>query len=136
MKKIYLIILLSSMATQVLAETCADGQGTLVVGINKQNYCLSNTTLNWWSAHAWCHSATGVQKLVGLDDICDCTGFEGCDKSVACPNVKGSSWGLAWTSAVYNGEKAYMIDLGSGKIMADGGKNRKDNRRALCYLNN
>lgn len=119
MKKILIIILCCfiSISAQSDNNSCAGGQGTIIKGINGKTYCRSKMVLNWWSANAWCDSAQGVSKLVNPNEDCDCTGFDGCDTTISCPNFKLSLHGVwAWTNSTPTKNQAYAIDMGKGDV--------------------
>ena len=129
MKKAILVIacLLCSLSA-VSSEYCANGQGTTVKGVNGNVYCLSHAKMNWWSANAWCDSAQGVSQLVHPSEDCDCTGYDGCDITAPCPNLKVGSANV-WTRGIKNESNAYYLHLSSGWLDL---RARTDEFSVLC----
>ena len=113
MKKIFLILGLFLLgATPAFAEYCAGGYGDIFTAVNGKKYCLSRTTMNWWSAHAWCNSIG--KTLINPSEDCDCTGYEQCEVGLDCPNLKGiitDSNKTAWTNIP--GESGFSLVLTS-----------------------
>ena len=67
--------------------TGADGAGTIVIGVSGYKYCLSNKTMNWWNAVAWC-DAMG-KRLIDLNTDCGCNGTVKCEGY--CPEIGNTS---------------------------------------------
>lgn len=127
----YVFFLIVSLP--VLSQTlCAKGHGRVITGINQKQYCASPLQMNWWSAHAWCHSAG--MELVNIEEDCDCTGYEECKFESACPNLSiGMTSGSQMWSSVPNGSSgAYMVNLNKGTIFAEGRRTGGATYRALC----
>lgn len=96
------------MASQVSAKTCIGGN--IVVGNDEtRSFCLSEKTMNWWTAHQWCIGNGRV--LATPDSACNYTenwfiGIGGC------PNLSRKIGGFAWT-ALHNGSGgAFMVQNG------------------------
>lgn len=103
------ICFLSISSWAVDEQACAKGQGVIVKGVNGHTYCRSKIAMNWWSAHAWCHSAQGVSKLINPNEDCDCDGFEGCDTTLSCPNFATADGTVVWTDAVADENYVYCL---------------------------
>jgi hypothetical protein len=95
MKKLIILILLCTKVAN--AEVCANAHGQELIGVNGVRYCYTNMSMNWWSAHAWC-DAIGM-KMIDPNEDCACNGFDGCDTSLKCPNLKASSSTEYWTAS-------------------------------------
>ena len=119
MKKCMILMVgILMMASVVMAQsvvTCSNGQGILVKGINGKTYCRSKVTMNWWSAHAWCEAAQGFDKLINPTEDCDCTGVEGCDTTLSCPNL-ATDTATVWTNMVASSVYVYCLRMYSGSI--------------------
>ncbi len=133
MKKVLIlicIILTIFNITSVHAESCAGGHGTIQTGINGKKYCASKNTLNWWSAHAWCRKAEGFSELLTMED-CDCTGYDECDTTLSCPNLKNIY--ESWSGIPAGKDNAYYFSYGAVKHPGPLGRYRNwGGYRALC----
>ena len=132
MKKIVFMLFLLAFSGEVLAESCAGGQGVVIVAVNGKKYCRSKISMNWWSSHAWCDAAEGVSKLVDPNEDCSCVGTSGCDTTVSCPNFKGVGGGYIWTKSSFASDAAYKIHLSTGEIDSSYGFHRNNSFPALC----
>ena len=128
-------VLLMLVSTSVFAASCASGKGEEFVGVNGTKYCMSPMGLKWWSAFAWCD--TIGMKLIDLNDECECDGFDGCDNTLKCPNLKQNNGNFAfWTTgtsgstANEKNKQAYYI--ASGGNIATLIKINSYSCRALC----
>ncbi len=129
------ILMMSSVVLAQEVETCANGAGTVVVGVvTGHKYCMSNKTMNWWNAVSWCD---GQDRR--LFDLSDC----GCSSTVNCANYKcpelaeeGNSR-MLWTSTPRTSSHAYHImpEYGGGYNMYNDYNHRTQSGhiRALCY---
>ena len=115
----------NDLAVQIIAEAIqkaiehnqmpkCDYEG-IVKGINGKTYCRSKVTMNWWSAHAWCEAAQGFDKLINPTEDCDCTGVEGCDTTLSCPNL-ATDTATVWTNMVASSVYVYCLRMYSGSI--------------------
>ncbi len=118
MKK-YILIGLMLLSTPVFAAQidggCANGDGHLLTtgSDTTTGYCKSRTSMNWWSAHAWCKSIG--KELVDLTK--DCNIGKDSSTTVPCPylaSLGGSGW--VWTAGVPGSNLAYFVDLSSGSL--------------------
>ncbi len=109
-----------TLSAPALADSCAGGAGQTVTGVDGKIYCRSNTLMNWWSAFAWCEAAG--KTLVSLED---CNGQNGDVSGTAqCPNFAGvGTGGWYWTSSVPDVSRAYYVNLSSGVVDANAGRN-------------
>lgn len=83
-----------AMADDTPTETCANGAGTVVIGvITGHKYCMSNNSMNWWNAYAWC-DAQG-RRLISMDD-CACSASVNCDGK--CAEFTQKLGKYAWTA--------------------------------------
>ena len=128
MKRLILLTAILLTSTVVLAEdttteTCANGAGTVITGaVTGHKYCMSNNTMNWWNAHAWC-DAIG-DRLFSLND-CEYSVTGG----VSCPDIVRIGGGCLWTVTPVDGFNASCVDAGGGIY----GRDRDGGRSALCY---
>ncbi len=127
MYKIIFAVLLT-VSTGVMADTCAGGAGDLLTGNTKGTYCLSHTTMNWWSAHAWCQSIGA--ELVDLTEDC----VPDNNSTVACPNLYNNGVQKeSWTSNVPSSTQAYYISHSTGGV-SKVSSHRDGGRYALCRM--
>ena len=131
------------LSASVFASECGGGQwitanevgdldGACLVGsCNGKQFCVSNGSVNWWSAFTWCKS-NGL-RLADLKTACAGNVPEGS----YCINLKGKLDLSFWTSTSASDEKAYVLG-GSGKhVHPCDKKDNFDGRsakslRALC----
>ena len=132
------VLLTSTVATadDTTVETCANGAGTVFVGqVTKHKYCVSNKSMNWWNAVAWCD---GMGRRMFDRSDCACSGTVS-DCRSKCPElipVDGDKWvnQWAWTASAASSSGNYHIHLSNGNF--DGGANRHRSNyanKALCY---
>ncbi len=114
------------------AGGCANGSGDLLTGESPDNiqYCQSRTTLNWYSAFAWCKSID--MELIDLTEECMNGSIN--NSTVACPYLNGIGIGKVWTRNVYDSQHAYYVDLSSGDIAHNIGKHVGGRHKALCRM--
>ena len=82
-------------------------------GANNVDYCVSEITMNWFSAFSWCKAVGG--KLATVDEACPGTLFN------TCTNIKGkqtTNTGNAWLATPYGDQYAYPVNLSSGAVNA------------------
>lgn len=126
-KYIGLMIVILLSTHKVSANYCANGFGNSFTAINGQTYCYSRTSMNWWSALAWCH-ANGME-IVHPDKDCICTGHEGCEIGLDCSNLKRLTFnGNLWTSVPSSSDHSYVV-VSSGNLAA---QRRRDRGIAVC----
>ena len=103
--------------------TSADGAGTIVIGVSGYKYCLSNKTMNWWNAYAWCdglkNESGAPRHLFRLED-CQCDNkIANCAKNI-CAEMKGGITNgrtvMSWTATPVDRTYAYAVFLGQGGI--------------------
>ena len=123
-----LMMSMAVLADDTTTETCANGAGTVVVGkVSGHKYCVSNSTMDWWNAYAWC-DAQG-KRLFLLDDC-------GCDWSMDCTNKcpelisEGSGWHI-WTQTHKDSSHAYFVRLRDGLVYYEYAHGQK--LKALCW---
>ena len=121
MKKLLLILALT-VALPSMAYAKCDG-GTEKPGKNGHVYCISNQTMNWWSAFAWCKA--NERHLATLDEACNNQSWSG-----GCTNMQISIDKYAWTAIASGDSSAYLVNLNLGYVYA---YTRTNNNGALCY---
>lgn len=122
MKKTLLILALILTLPSMAFAKCEGGEEK--PGKNGHVYCISNQTMNWWSAFAWCKA--NERHLATLDEACNNQSW-----SNGCSNMAiGVSKG-AWTSIASGDSSAYHIYLvNGGDVNAYA---RTTILKALCY---
>ena len=110
MLKKFILIGLCLMALPTVAQNAARCEGgSLITGANNHEYCLSDITMNWWSAHSWCR-AQG-RTLVTVTQACNGI-FP--NMNASCDNFAGRLRHLtehAWTTTPYRTDSAYTLNL-------------------------
>ena len=102
---------------------------------NGMEFCMSNKTMNWWSAFTWCDSIGG--KLASFTSACPDTQMA---TPGPCPNLKGlSNKGTDWiqTSVGWDTKLLFSVSLKTGEIAHDSRYTRSSNTDyyALCEEN-
>ena len=123
------IVSTTTLANDTTPETCANEAGTVIIGaVTGQKYCMSNKSMNWWNAYAWCD---GIGST--LFSMNDCK-FSGTNTSI-CANLKNTGndvW--IWTSTPNGSTNAYGINLSSGNFGNFAVRNHPHGGyRALCH---
>ena len=106
MKKVLFIFAsILILSTTSHAQTCIGG--TIITGRDpNRSFCLSDKTMNWWTAHQWC--AGNGRTLAHPDKLCNYNG-EGWFLALSgCPNlIKTGYWpNSMWTSLPINNDQA------------------------------
>ena len=114
------------MVFPVWAETCAGGAGQVVHGSKSGTYCLSDRSMNWFSAFSWCRGAG--YRLATFAEVCP----------TAAP---GDAWcsnnGTAeidrsgWTGTPKGEGKAYIVNVKGGLSQTD---DRHKSHVAICIV--
>ena len=91
-------------ATQALAETtwekCNANNGGTLVTIGGDTFCKSNSTMNWWSAYAWCQAMDGYMPSIA--ELCP-------GKSITDDNACGRTYGDTWSSTTCTSDKVWRV---------------------------
>ena len=113
-----------------LAETCANGHGTLIIGNDGvSKYCMSQVTMNWWSAFAWCDAAKG--KLLNVTTECDKVEVT---EEVWCANLVDKVDTYIWTANIARDGTPYRYARDRRSLGYGFNKNDGNYMRALCTL--
>lgn len=93
---------------------------------NEMTFCQSSTTMNWWSAFAWCESIGAT--LADLNHACP-NGLS----SLTCANLTGSGIsGTGWNTSIQDGQVNLIVDNGT-RLQRWWGSGPTDTRhKALC----
>ena len=137
MKKIFVLICIALITFHIKvsqAASCSSEYGVVVTGINGKNYCLSKRGINWWSTFAWCNKAEGFSEPVSVED-CECTGYEGCDETVACPNLKIGYNAIVWTATNLDSMTSVAVNLSTGNFETTFHYHADSVYRSLCKQN-
>ena len=107
----------------------------------KGKYCLSEHTMNWYSAYAWCE-AQGL-NMIDLNSVCGVGGWSTCsaliltadEQSEAGTNstfINGINW--VWSKDSHTASKPWSVQLVTGGISSDRSSHgeRTVKGRALC----
>ena len=107
-------------------------EGTEVTGKNGHVYCVSNVTMNWYTAFAWCD--TQGRTLATMEQICDIDETERWDGNTGegkCLNMVGAGlnrW--AWSSIPSGSTSAFYVHKSTGYVNR---YYRADTTYALCW---
>ena len=121
MKKLLLILTLSIALPNIAMADCVGGEEK--PGKNGHVYCISNQTMNWWSAFAWCKA--NKRHLATLDEACNNQSWSG-----GCTNMNIGVNKSAWTAIASGDSSAYLVLLYPGFVST---YTRTSNANALCY---
>ena len=131
MKKTILAILMAILATSAYAEGKCEGGDPFEGANDGHEYCISTTTMSWWSAFAWCQHQG--RHLASLQEVCE--GWHGATGDAACGNLvkAGGPNKGCWTANPSGSNRAYYVNAGTGTINGDYYRNITTNYAALCY---
>ncbi len=124
-------ILLAFNIKTACATSCSGEYGTIITGVNGKSYCLSKHSINWWSTFSWCNKVEDFSEPISIAD-CDCTGYEGCDETVACPNLKIGYNATIWTSTNIDAIRSVSVKLSTGNFNTDYYYHADSVLHALC----
>ena len=120
MKKLLFILILSITIPSLTYAKCDGGVETK--GKNGHDCCISNQTMNWWSAFAWCKA--NERHLATIAEACGNQHWS---------NYSNVAVGISqggWTSTAFEDNKAYSAYLEYSHVAQD---TRTTKIRALCY---
>ena len=119
------ILMMSSVVLAQEVETCANGAGTVVVGVvTGHKYCMSNKTMNWWNAVSWC-DGQGKRLFDRSDCACDSEKAD-CVNNL-CPDLKNGIDRGVWIGTAVDSTRSYYIQMWYG-VLRD-----YENRSSLFY---
>ena len=127
MLKKFILISMCLMALPTVAGNC-EGGIEIDGSENGHWYCVSNITMNWWSAHSWCR-AQG-RTLATLTQACNgnagrCYNLSGKAQTYSLPRD------YAWTATPVGTGEAYVLSMSHGAIA--GGIRSFKGYVAICY---
>lgn len=94
-----------------------------------KSFCISNNSMNWWSAFNWCQSNGGT--LASFNSACPNTPVRTNITAGACPALQGVGPDkYHWTSMGFGSSAAFLVKLSSGAVSYDVRNNA--NIYALC----
>ena len=114
MKKTILAILMAMLATSAYAEGKCEGGDPFEGANDGHEYCISQKTMTWWAAFAWCQHQG--RHLVSLQEVCE--GWHGATGDGACGNLikSGVKAKDCWTASPSYPHDAYSVNAGTGYI--------------------
>jgi len=102
-KFVFAIVLCAGVSCGAQVANC-DG-GEIITGENNHEYCLSNITMNWWSAFSWCRA--NHRTLASITQACDGV-FPGMWAS--CDNLKNRFVSrTVWLETPYKEGQSYTL---------------------------
>ena len=116
------------MAFPIMAQNAARCEGgSLITGANNHEYCVSDITMNWWSAHSWCRAQGRTLATVTQA----CAGNAG-----TCFNIRDGQHQEAqqtdfWTTTPDGVAKAWKCTFRNANISSEN-RNKKD-FAAICF---
>ncbi len=109
------LIMAAMIATMMSAPVHAACEGGTEVG----GFCISDFTMNWWTAYAWCKGNN--RTFATIYDVCPnwtgSTGGNQCGRTVSSYNR-----GMAWTATAYGTDKAHRVNLADGSVKITSGR--------------
>lgn len=105
MKKIILMSCL--LAAFIANHSFAACEG----GTTADKFCISNNTMNWWSAYTWCE-AQGM-KLASAYDLCPT--WDGAFEDYRCGTTNGIT-PTVWTSTAHANDAAMNFSDNKGRM--------------------
>ena len=80
-----------------------------------KSFCISNLSMNWWSAFNWCKSNGGT--LASFNSACPNTPVRSNNTAGACPALQGVGESkYHWTSMGSESSSAFFVNLSSGAV--------------------
>ena len=128
MKKTILAILMTMVATTAFAEAKCEGGDPFEGVSDGHEYCISQKTMLWWAAFAWCQQQG--RHLASLQEACG--NLYGATGNAACGNFikSGVTGKMCWTANRYSHLRSYLVSTGTGNINS---RDRIEGFYALCY---
>ena len=122
-KKMKKILLTAVMAIVMATSAHAACEGGTLSDDGK--FCVSNITLNWWSASNWC-KANG-RHLVTMYEVCP--DWDG-NRGKGCPVIASTLNYPSWTATADGGGGAFHVNPSTGDVNVNG--RQTESYRALC----
>ena len=122
MKKKLLFTCLIGLLFSTSAYAKCDG------GTEVGSFCLSNVTLNWWSASSWCKA--NEREMATIYDLCP--NWDGNEGSNKCPELNGKGSNIVWSATVSSDDAAFTVVLSNGTVYNHVSRNYIQNVSALC----
>ena len=113
--------------TEITTNTSATNSSCIrATGVNSCNgmrVCISNRSMNWWSAMAWCQSNGGT--LISMENA-----HPNSSLSESCENFRSlPGFSSGWTSKIApNSSCAYAVQSDTNRVCYD----RTNQRTAIC----
>ena len=130
-KRVFLACLVGLLtATSAYSYTGDCNGGTIISDIDKKTtFCMSDKTMNWWSAQNWCK--VNGSSLATMYEICP--SWDG-STGQKCSELKGYDELYVWSATVYGSENAFIIRLSDGYVFDDHRRNEHQYNlsRAFC----
>ena len=130
MKKTVLAILMAMMATSAFAEGKCEGGDPFEGANDGHEYCISQKTMTWWAAFAWCQHQG--RHLASMQEACK--GWTGAMGNALCGNMikSGVTDKICWVANSHGSTNAYYVHAGTGNISGTY-RDRNYATSALCY---
>ena len=101
-------------------KTCDDGR--IITAQNGDQFCTSNSEMNWSAAKAWC--TTRGRTLASIEELCG----KSASMYASCDNISSNLYSHhVWTSTEYGENYAYFVD--SVEMLYD---ERSYSKYAIC----
>ena len=115
-KKILLACLVALMSTTPVYSYEGECKGgTIVAG-----FCISNVTMNWWSAQAWCQ--VNGSRLATIYEMCP--NWDG--NGGYCLELKGTGSRNAWSATAIGSDNTVTVELSDGYLRAGSTMGRRN----------
>jgi len=132
MKKYFVIMMLGLMfCTSVNAtwtEANCNDKGGQMVTVGGQTFCKSTTSMNWWSAYAWCQAMGGHMPTV--NELCP--KLQSITQDASCGTTYNDH---IWTATPGSSTVPWIYHNSYKVIRKEPGFNEKGWPRAYCLSN-
>ena len=113
------------LATMMVLVTATPAMAACEGGTEQNGICMSNISLNWWSAANWC-KANG-RHLVTMYEVCP--DWDG-NRGKGCPVIASTLNYPSWTATADGGGGAFHVNPSTGDVNVNG--RQTTSYRALC----
>ena len=105
---------------------CNDAKGGTIVTVGGDSFCQSNSTMNWWSAYAWCEAMGG--RMPQIAELCP-------GQPITYDQPCGRTYlGNVWSTTVEN-KNTWHAELGNPQKMRNNTGKTENWLIALCLKN-
>ena len=120
-KRVFLACFIGLLTATSAYSYSGDCNGGTIITANdeKTTFCVSNKTMNWWSAQNWCKG--NGSSLATMYEMCPT--WDGNTGEGKCSWLKGKFSGYVWSATVYGSGDAFYVDMGNDVLRYGGRTN-------------